>query len=60
MDSPTTTELQEAAERAAKGIRDREVMKRASERLDRAREATRKEKGIVEVAVELIREVRDE
>lgn len=57
--SPPTTELQEAAERASKGVRDAESLRRASESLDRARESTRQRIGTVEVAVDLIREARE-
>jgi hypothetical protein len=53
-------ELEEAAERAARGIRDPEAMKAACERMDRMREETRLEHGTLDVAVELIREGRDE
>ena len=61
MDStPTTTELQEAADRAAKGIRDPEARRQASQRLDQLREAVRRRVGIVDVAVEFVREAREE
>jgi hypothetical protein len=53
------TELQEAADRAAKGIRDAETMRKASENLDSARESTRQRVGMLEVAVDLIREARE-
>jgi hypothetical protein len=57
--APDFTELQQAAENAAKGIHDREAMRKACERMDRLRMALRKEHGEMNVAVELIREVRD-
>ena len=53
-------DLQEAADRVATGIRDPEAMKKAARDMDRMREETRKELGIIEVAVDLIRESRDE
>lgn len=55
--STPTTELQEAAERAAKGIRDPEAMRKASERLDALRAALEKRVGIVQE--NFIRELRD-
>ena len=53
-------ELQAAAERAAQGIRDPEAMRQACERMDRAREEMRRKCGERSMAVDLIREVRDE
>jgi hypothetical protein len=53
-------ELRAATERAAKGVRDPEVMRRACERMDRMREELRRRAGDLDVAVELIREARDE
>jgi hypothetical protein len=53
-------ELQEAADHAARGIRDPEKMRQAAERMDRMREEMRQRVGEVEWAVELIRETRDE
>jgi hypothetical protein len=53
-------ELQQAADRAAKGIRDPEAMRRACESMDRSREELRQKFGEMNVAVELIREIRDE
>lgn len=54
-----TSELQEAAEQAAKGIRDPEAMRKASERLDALRRTVEKRVGIVKVAVDLVREARE-
>ena len=55
-----TTELQEALERAAKGIRDPETMRKACERMDAAREALRRRLGHdVDFAVPTIRELRN-
>jgi len=53
-------DLEEAARYAAAGIRDPEVMRRAAERMDRMREEMRQRVGEVELAVQLIREGRDE
>ena len=53
-------ELEEAADRAAKGIRDPEAMQRACERMDRMREELRQRSGELNVAVDLVREIRDE
>jgi hypothetical protein len=53
-------ELRAATERAARGVRDPEVMRRACERMDRMREELRQRSGDLDVAVELIREGRDE
>ena len=52
--------LQLAADRASKGIRDPEAMKKAAERMDRNREAVRAKVGVLNVAVDLIRSGRDE
>jgi hypothetical protein len=54
------TELQVAIDRLVKGIRDPRAMDRACERMDRMREEMRKRVGEVEVAVDLIREAREE
>jgi hypothetical protein len=58
--SSTTTALHEAAENASKGIRDPEAMKKAREHMDEAREALRRKLGVLNVAVDLIRDTRDE
>ncbi|HET6572791.1 MAG TPA: hypothetical protein VFG68_04250 [Fimbriiglobus sp.] len=50
-------ELREATERAAQGVRDPEVMRRACERMDRMRDELRSHVGELDVAVDLIREV---
>ena len=54
------TELQDAADKVAKGIRDPEAMRKACERMDRMREELRQKHGEMNVAVDLIREARDE
>lgn len=53
-------DLEEAARYAASGVRDPEVMRRACERMDSMREEIRKNQGVLDVAVSLIREIRDE
>ena len=52
-------ELQEAADRAAKGIRDPEIARKSRERMDRLREEIRRKHGILDIAVPAIRELRD-
>jgi len=53
------TELQDAAEKLARGIRDPEAAKKAAERMDRMREENRKLFGVENVGVDLIRQTRD-
>ena len=52
--------LQEAIDRALKGIRDPEAARKACEEMDQAREEMRSRYGERSLAVELIRESRDE
>ncbi len=52
-------ELQAAADRAAQGIRDPEIMLQACERMDRLREEIRRQHGILDIGVPAIRELRD-
>ena len=52
--------LQEAIDRAVKGVRDPEAARRACEEMDRAREEMRRNFGERRLAVDLIRESRDE
>jgi hypothetical protein len=59
-DTLPTTELEEALERAAVGKRDAERMRNAIEELARTREETRTQLGTVDVAVDLIRDARDQ
>jgi hypothetical protein len=51
--------LQEAADRAAAGIRDPEAMRAACERMDRIREEIYREHGLLDIGVPAIRELRD-
>jgi hypothetical protein len=53
-------DLEEAARYAASGRRDPKVVRRAAERMDRMREELRRQIGEVQVAADLVREVRDE
>ena len=52
-------ELQEAADQAAKGVRDPETRRQACQRMDRMREENRKLFGEQNVGVDIIREMRD-
>lgn len=52
--------LQEAADRAAKGIRDPEEMRKACEHMDRLSEEIFQKHGILDIGVPAIRELRDE
>ena len=52
--------LQEAADRAAKGVRDPEAAKRAAESMDRISEGIRRRQGTLDIVVPFIRESRDE
>lgn len=53
-------ELESVLADVAKGKRDPETMKKAARDMDRMRERTRSEFGTLDVAVDLIREGRDE
>jgi hypothetical protein len=53
-------ELRAATERAARGVHDPDLMRRACERMDRMREELRRRVGDLDVAADLIREGRDE
>jgi len=53
-------DLEEAARYAASGVRDPETSRQACESMDRMREDLRREYGEMNVAVDLIREARDE
>jgi hypothetical protein len=52
-------DLKEAADKAAKGIRDPGAMLKACERMDRMREKNRKLFGDQDVGVDIIRAMRD-
>ena len=53
-------ELERAVSDAVRGVWDPEAIDRAFEEMDRAREELRQEVGELNVAVDLIREGRDE
>jgi hypothetical protein len=53
-------EVQAAIDRALERVRDPGSMRRAAERMDRMREEMRARVGNVNLAVPLIREIRDE
>ena len=53
------SDLQEAASRAATGVRDPEKMRQACERMDRMREETSRKFGVLNIGVPAIRELRD-
>ena len=52
-------ELQEAIERAMKGSRDAEAMRKACERMDRTRGEIYRRNGLLAFAVPTIRALRD-
>ena len=51
--------LQEAADRAARGIRDPEAMRRAAESMDRRRKEIGCRHGLLDIAVPALHELRD-
>jgi hypothetical protein len=52
-------EMQQAAERAARGVRDPERMRRSCERMDRIREEIRQKHGVLDIGVPAVRQLRD-
>jgi hypothetical protein len=60
IDPILTAEFQAALRRATSGVRDPEAMRRASERMDRAREEIRRKHGVLDIGVPAIRELRGE
>ena len=58
--SATNMNLQTAAEKAASGVRDVESMRNASERMDALRETVKRRCGLINLAVDLVREARDQ
>lgn len=53
-------ELQETCDKLSKGQRDPKAAQEALARLDKGREEMRKQIGVVNVAVDLIRDARDQ
>jgi len=60
IESTGMKELKDAIDRLVRGIRDPIVADKARQEMDRMREETRKRVGIVEVAVEFVRDARDQ
>jgi len=58
--SALMAQLQDAADKAAKGIRDPEEAKKACEEIDRIREQIKAKHGVLDIGVQAIRELRDE
>jgi hypothetical protein len=56
--SEIMAELQEAARRAAAGVRDPQEMLEAAERMDQMREEIRQREGLLDIAVPAVRELR--
>ena len=57
--SEVLASLQEAAERASKGVRDPEAMRLACERMDRMREETFRNHGLLDIGGPAVRQLRD-
>jgi hypothetical protein len=53
------TRMQEAADRASKGIRDPDAMREACERMDRISDEVRRNHGLLDIGVAAIRELRE-
>jgi hypothetical protein len=60
IDPDRMSEMQDRADRAARGVRDPDAMRQARLRMDRMREEFRSRHGEVDLAVDLIREVRND
>jgi hypothetical protein len=56
---PIMHELEQALERATKGVRDPEAMRKSFEAMNRSREELRQRIGTVDIAVDLIRDARN-
>ena len=52
-------ELQEAADQAARGLRDPKAMAEACDEMDRISEEIRRQHGVLDIGVPAIRELRD-
>jgi hypothetical protein len=52
-------DLEAAARYAASGVRDPEVMRRACEHMDRLSDEIRRQVGVQDIGVQIIREMRD-
>jgi hypothetical protein len=60
IDVEANRELQEAVRQLANGVRDPEIVRNACARMDRMREELRERIGTIEVAVDLIRDARNQ
>jgi hypothetical protein len=58
--SEVAKELQAVMDRLVRGVRDPVVGRKAREDMDRMREETRRRVGIVDAAVDLVRDARDQ
>lgn len=58
--SEAMARMQEAADKAAKGIRDPEAMRKACESMDKISEEVRRRHGILDIGTPAIRELRDQ
>jgi hypothetical protein len=58
--SELRAEFERAVRRAMAGERDPEAMKRACEHMDESREQIRRQYGVQDIGVDLIRELRGE
>jgi len=58
--SEALKELREAIDRLMRGEHDAEAIRKACERMDEMREELRSRIGTVEIAVDLIRDARDQ
>ncbi len=58
--SEIMTRMQEVADKAAKGIRDPEAMRKACESMDKISEEVRRRHGVVDIGTPAIRECRDQ
>lgn len=59
-DPALRAEFDEAVQRALRGERDPEAMRKASEHMDALREENRRQHGVQNVGVDFIRELRGE
>jgi hypothetical protein len=60
IDTSIMAELQDAIDRIERGVRDPDFMRQACIDMDREREELRRQVGELDIAVELIRDARDE
>ena len=60
MATDAQAELHEAIAQLSSGKRDPEAMRKAAERMDKMREELRQKIGTVDIAVELIRDARNQ